>query len=211
MAHHDHPPTAALPATSKCPTENRCCARDGSVQQFWHQHRELLDDAWVEWDHSANRTTPVLDDSLIDEGLRTAVARAWEDPTKESGVRELLSEGGRPASFSFQFFDPDRLGALRSYLEDVWDAGIPLRPPYGIVLNRRGGAMLDARSEGHLGRTDVPDLLPRTVGHLHASDLAPGLPRGDGLRHAGLRLLHPLSTHHRHVDPPTLRRVIGDA
>ena len=34
-------------------------------------------------------------------------------------------------------------------MDRVADAGIPLRPPYGIVLNR-GGAMLDPRSEGYL-------------------------------------------------------------
>ena len=38
---------------------------------------------------------------------------------------------------------------MRSYLDNVADAEIPLRPPYGIVLNRHG-AMLDPRSEGYL-------------------------------------------------------------
>ena len=122
--------------------------RDASVQRFWHQHRDLLVDAWSEWDHSANRPTPVLDSSLIDERLRDAVTQAWENPTKESGVQDLLTEAA-PGVFSFQFFDPDRLADLRSYLDDVWNAGIPLRPPYGILLNR-GGAMLDPRSEGYL-------------------------------------------------------------
>ena len=48
-----------------------------------------------------------------------------------------------------QFFYPDKLNVLRDYLDRVIEADIPLRPPYGIVLNR-GGAMLDPRSEGYL-------------------------------------------------------------
>ena len=54
-----------------------------------------------------------------------------------------------PGVYRAQFFNVERLAALREYLDGVADAGIPLRPPYGIVLNR-GGAMLDPRSEGHL-------------------------------------------------------------
>ncbi len=130
------------------PDRQSMLQRDASVRHFWHQHRELLTGAWAEWDRTTNGAVSVLDASLIDERLRTAVTQAWEDPTKESSVRELLTEVS-PRVFAFQFFDPERLVVLRSYLEDVWDAGIPLRPPYGIVLNRRG-AMLDPRSEGHL-------------------------------------------------------------
>ena len=63
-------------------------------------------------------------------------------------MQDLLQEVA-PDVFQFQFFDPQRLADLRSYLESAWNAQIPLRPPYGIVLNRRG-AMLDRRSEGYL-------------------------------------------------------------
>ncbi|MEM7341916.1 MAG: 2OG-Fe(II) oxygenase [Actinomycetota bacterium] len=123
--------------------------RDRSVQAFWADNRQLLVDAWAEWD-ATNRApgTGVLDDSLIDPSLRQAVATAWADPDAEAGVSALMHEAA-PSVYSFQFFDPERLSDLRSYLESVWDAGIPLRPPYGIVLNRRG-AMLDLRSEGSL-------------------------------------------------------------
>ena len=54
-----------------------------------------------------------------------------------------------PNVYKAQFFDPERLKILRAYLDCVADADIPLRPPYGIALNR-GGAMLDPRSEGYL-------------------------------------------------------------
>ncbi|MEM8619753.1 MAG: 2OG-Fe(II) oxygenase family protein [Actinomycetota bacterium] len=120
--------------------------RDRSVAAFWADHRQLLRDAWADWD-SARHVE--LDDSvIIDPALRGAVASAWGDPTTESAVRNLVHEAA-PGVFSFQFFDPDRIATLRTYLGDVWDAGVPLRPPYGIVLNRQG-AMLDLRSDGSL-------------------------------------------------------------
>jgi hypothetical protein len=39
---------------------------------------------------------------------------------------------------------------LRAYLDKAADAGIPARPPYSIVLNRKG-FMIDPRSEGYMG------------------------------------------------------------
>lgn len=131
------------------PSREAMLRRDPSVQEFWTGNHDLLMDAWAEWEEVEAGPPAALDRSLLDPQLRTAVAAAWEDPTKESAVRELLHEDA-PGVFSFQFFDPERLADLRDYLEIVWDAGIPLRPPYGIVLNRRG-AMLDARSVGCLG------------------------------------------------------------
>ena len=130
------------------PSREAMLMRAPSVQQFWDENRDLLRDAWAEWE--ANETslfTP--DNSLLDARLRTAVKQAWEDPTQESAVRDLLQEVS-PDVFQFQFFDPRRLADLRDYLDAIADAGIPTRPPYGIVLNRRG-AMLDPRSEGYLG------------------------------------------------------------
>lgn len=130
------------------PSREESLRRDPSVRHFWETNKEMLVDAWREWEgKSGVRLTP--DTSLLDVRLRDAVLKAWEDPTKEEAVRELWSEVA-PGVFQCQFFEPDRLVELREYLEEVWDAEIPLRPPYGIVLNRRG-AMLDPRSEGFLG------------------------------------------------------------
>ena len=129
------------------PERQAMLRRDYSVSEFWNTTRDLLRDAWNEWDANATDLPP-LDESLIDAKLRTAIEAAWEDPSKESAVADLLTEAA-PGVYYFQFFDPERLEALRSYLEAAWDAEIPLRPPYGIVLNRKG-AMLDARSEGYL-------------------------------------------------------------
>lgn len=150
------PPWSAMTTTQldrvhdlAIPSREAMLRRDASVSNFWHQHRELLVEAWKEWDADKNGEAFDLGSSLIDPDLRAAVAAAWEDPAKEAGVRALLHEAA-PDVYSFQFFDPERLAHLRGYLERVWDADIPLRPPYGIVLNRRG-AMLDPRSEGHIG------------------------------------------------------------
>lgn len=123
--------------------------RDASVQRFWDDNRDLLRDAWAEWDAERGDRCFVPDDSLLDPKLRAAVRNAWDNPSTESAVRKLMDQAS-PDLFSFQFFDPERIADLRAYLEEIWDAQIPLRPPYGIVLNRRG-AMLDPRSVGCLG------------------------------------------------------------
>lgn len=129
------------------PDRESMLRRDPSVQRFWSENRDLLSDAWTEWD-TDRRGHFSPDSSLLDPELRRNVMRAWENPSTESSVRQLMEEVA-PDLFHFQFFDPERLAELRAYLEDVWDAQIPLRPPYGIVLNRRG-AMLDQRSDGYL-------------------------------------------------------------
>ena len=85
---------------------------------------------------------------MIAEGLRTSVEAAWADPSKEDAVRDQWEEVF-PGVYKAQFFDPEKLSILRKYMESVSNADIPLRPPYGISLNR-GGAMLDPRSEGYL-------------------------------------------------------------
>lgn len=129
------------------PTREAMLRRDPSVQRFWTENDDLLAKAWAEWDR--NDSLVQLDQSLVDPALRAAVDQAWQNPDHESLVEELLHQEA-PGVFSFQFFDPAQLERLRSYLDHGWDADIPIRPPYGIVLNRRG-AMLDPRSEGHLG------------------------------------------------------------
>ena len=130
------------------PSRDAMLSRDPSVQQFWDSNSNLLSDAWKEWEESQKDSLPPLDSSLLDKNLRNAVMQAWEDPSKELAIKDLLQEVA-PDVYQFQFFDPERLADLRGYLEGVWNAQIPLRPSYGIVLNRRG-AMLDRRSEGYL-------------------------------------------------------------
>jgi len=122
------------------PSREAMLYREPSVQQFWDKNRDLLGNAWKEWQESEKDSLFPLDSSLLDKSLRNAVMQAWQDPSKESAVQDLLQEVA-PDVFQFQFFDPQRLADLRGYLESAWNAQIPLRPPYGIVLNRRG-AML---------------------------------------------------------------------
>ena len=96
------------------PTRQAMLYREPAVQNFWINNTDLIANAWSE----------------------------WEDPSKELAVKALLHEVA-PDVFQFQFFDPERLAVLRGYLEQVLNSQIPMRPPYGIVLNRRG-AMLDS-------------------------------------------------------------------
>ncbi len=147
--------------------------RAPEVGQFWHDNQELFKDAWKEWEQA---NSSALDISIYDNRLRAAVERAWSDPATEGAVKELWEEVF-PGVYKTQFFDPDRLSVLRSYMDNVADAGIPLRPPYGISLNR-GGAMLDPRSEAHLGAPafqtfyrDLMDTYMRPVSRLLFPDV----------------------------------------
>jgi len=130
------------------PTREAMLQRAPSVQQFWQQNRDLFSEAWQQWEASENDGLTGLDSSLYDPALRSAVEQAWQDLTKESAVKDLWKEVF-PGVYEAQFFNLERLTVLRDYLSQVADAQIPLRPPYGISLNR-GGAMLDSRSEGYL-------------------------------------------------------------
>lgn len=133
--------------TVERPSREEMLQRTLSVQQFWDQNTEVFKEAWKEWEADTGLTS-VLDSSLYDPKLRAAVEQAWADPSKEGAVKDLWKEVF-PGVYKAQFFDPERLSVLRDYMEKVADAQIPLRPPYGISLNR-DGAMLDERSEGHL-------------------------------------------------------------
>jgi hypothetical protein len=130
------------------PSREAMLQRAQSVQQFWSGNQELLANAWNEWEAAEQVDGKSLNCSLLDAHLRKAVNAAWEDPSKELDVKSLWQQVA-PGVYTCQFFNPEQLGKLRAFLEKAWDAQIPLRPPYGIVLNRKG-AMLDARSEGHL-------------------------------------------------------------
>lgn len=157
------------------PSREEMLQRTPSVQQFWTQNKNLFQDAWKEWEVGDGQK-PMLDSSLYDAALRDAVEQAWKDPTKEIAVKDLWNEVF-PGVYEAQFFDPDRLSVLRDYLEDVADADIPLRPPYGISLNR-GGAMLDSRSEGYLAAPnfqafyrDLMDAYMRPISRLLFPDI----------------------------------------
>jgi hypothetical protein len=130
------------------PSREEMLNRDFSVQQFWSHNRDLFENAWSEWQAENEAKLPQLDSSVFDPKLREAVEKAWADPTTEGAVKDLWEEVF-PGVYRAQFFNVERLAALREYLDSIADADIPLRPPYGIVLNR-GGAMLDPRSEGYL-------------------------------------------------------------
>lgn len=157
------------------PTREEMLQRTPSVQQFWDKNHDLFQEAWKEWE-GTGAPKPVLDSSLYDPKLRTAIEQAWQDPSKETAVRDLWKEVF-PGVYEAQFFDPERLSVLRDYLESVADADIPLRPPYGISLNR-GGAMLDKRSEGYLAAPnfqtfyqDLMDVYMRPISRLLFPDI----------------------------------------
>lgn len=128
------------------PTRAEMLARAPSVQRFWSENAALFQSAWAEWEAANPALT--LDHGLFAPALRAAVEAAWAEPEREIALRDLWREVF-PGVYEAQFFDPERIADLRAYMEAVAEAGIPLRPPYGIVLNR-GGAMLDPRSEGYL-------------------------------------------------------------
>ncbi|EAQ65853.1 hypothetical protein MED121_01540 [Marinomonas sp. MED121] len=130
------------------PSRQEMLSRSPLVERFWNQNRNLLSEAWKEWERLNKDKLPVLDDSVIDEKLRNAVNQAWADPTTESNVSDLWEEVA-PGVYLAQFFDKKNVAILRGFLEEIANADIPLRPPYGISLNRYG-AMLDPRSDGYL-------------------------------------------------------------
>ncbi len=130
------------------PSRNAILQRHPSVHTFWNQNRALFQEAWAEWETTDDGKAVALDEKLYDDKLRAAVTQAWKEPEQESAVRDLWEEVF-PGVYKTQFFDPDRLSVLRTYMDKTACADIPLRPPYGISLNR-GGAMLDRRSEGYL-------------------------------------------------------------
>lgn len=145
----------ALARTLKLPSREAMLYRDPSVSRFWSHNRQLLCDAWGEWEGSQQSELVKPNDSLLDSNLRDAVEAAWDDPTTEVNVKKLWKEVSSGV-FECQFFDPARLGDLREYLDNVQEANIPLRPPHGIALNRFG-AMFDKRSEGFLAAPGFQD------------------------------------------------------
>jgi len=71
------------------PTREAMLQRSPSVQQFWLQNRDLLAEAWEQWEACESDGSNNLDNSLYDTTLRSAVELAWKDPIKEEGVKNL--------------------------------------------------------------------------------------------------------------------------
>jgi len=137
-----------LARTVARPTREAMLERHPSVNAFWNENETIFAKAWKEWEAGGGDDKILLDRSLYAPKLREAIEQAWAKPDEEMAVKDLWTEVF-PGVYKAQFFDSERLADLRAYLDRVADADIPLRPPYGIVLNR-GGAMLDPRSEGYL-------------------------------------------------------------
>ena len=135
------------------PSRDETLKRAPSVQRYWDINHLLLENAWHEWDEQNEQLAEWVTENLISEPLRNAVTLAWEDPAKEQAVANLWEEVLHGV-YQAQLFDVEKLHLLRAYLDGVADAGIPLRPPYGIALYRNGG-MLDASSERVLGCTYI--------------------------------------------------------
>ena len=145
------------------PTREAMLDRHPSVHAFWNNNEAVFENAWKEWEASGETHDIILDRSLYAPELRQAIERSWANTDEENTVQDLWTEVF-PGVYKAQFFDPDRLSDLRAYMNHVADAGIPVRPPYGIVLNR-GGAMLDPRSEGYLAAPGFQDFYRDLMDH----------------------------------------------
>lgn len=130
------------------PSRGEMLQRSPSVNRFWDENEKVFESAWGEWEKAGNLKGLTLDRSLYAPELRKAVEGAWGNPAQETLVKDLWTEVF-PDVYEAQFFDPAKLSDLRTFLDRAADADIPMRPPYGLVLNR-GGAMLDPRSQGYL-------------------------------------------------------------
>lgn len=143
------------------PERNKVLVRDYSVQNFWDQNGDLLVEAWKEWDADNNKLPEP--GSLIDTTLREKVDRAWQNPETEQQLNELIHEVS-PGVYEFQLFAPEKIEVLRKFPDRVGQSQIPVRPPYGIVLNRKG-AMLDKRSVGYLAAPSFQALYQQILDH----------------------------------------------
>ncbi len=143
------------------PSREAVLNRDPSVSAFWLKNQELLVNAWHEWEEVNGDQAGVLDESLLDKKLFKAINAAWSNPILETEVKKLWTKVSYGV-YQCQFFDPDQLRYLRGYLTEVQAAEIPLRPPYGIALNRFG-AMLDQRSEGYVATPKFQDFYSKLM------------------------------------------------
>lgn len=82
------------------PSREAMLNRDVSVQAFWDNNRQLLKDAWLEWDKNETMGLKLPDESLLDSNLRNAVQQAWTNPENETLLIDLLHEVSQ-GCFSF--------------------------------------------------------------------------------------------------------------
>lgn len=140
------------------PSREEMLRRDSSVYAFWDENDELLEDAWKEWQASDGvaLSLPKLDSSLIHPKLRSVIEKIWEIVEKDDVdqvetqahlLKDLFQEVA-PGVYSIQFFDLEKIHIIRQWFDAAAESGIPIRPPYGIVLNRKG-FMMDPRSVGY--------------------------------------------------------------
>ncbi|MGY8872308.1 MAG: hypothetical protein ACKVJE_17880 [Pseudomonadales bacterium] len=130
------------------PSREATLYRAIAVEDFWQKNRLSLIQAWTEWEQTEGAELAQLDESLINKDLERALNQAWHNPSKEDEVKKLW-EPVAQGVFKAQVFDPEKLNALRDYMDAAMNAKIPIKQPYGIVLNRNG-AMLDKRTNGYL-------------------------------------------------------------
>ena len=132
----------------KRPSREEVLRRDIKVRNFWLKNKETLVAAWNEWENEKENQLQVPVENLVDTQMKNCFEKAWENVELETEIDNLVTEVS-PGVFIFNFFNLNELKQLNEYLTKIENANIPIRPPYGIVLNRKG-AMLDPRSEGYL-------------------------------------------------------------
>lgn len=128
------------------PNRQDILARTKQAVEFWHHNNRLLVQAWKEWELGVNEIAPPLE-FIVSAPLMQALHKARRGNNEIEGLKNLWQEV-LPGVYRAQLFDPARLAELRDYMSRASKAGIPMRAPCGIALNRFG-AMLDQRSEGY--------------------------------------------------------------
>ena len=166
------------------PSRDAVLRRDMSVYDFWNTNEALLEDAWKEWQETdpVAKTLPPLDASLIHPTVRQAVEAIWiikenHDVNKETSdddtimaeqiesleqtLKGLWKEVA-PGVYAAQFLDLSQIHKLQAWFEAAAESGIPVRPPYGIVLNRKG-FMMDERSVGFWAAPAIQEFYQRIL------------------------------------------------
>lgn len=152
--------TLSTPALDKAralsvPSREEVLRRDQSVYNFWNHNEDLLEEAWKEWQTTEDyKALPKLDDSLIHPKLREVVDTIWRSVNAGEFDQVATEELVAPGVYSAQFLDLSKVNILRQWFDAAAASGIPIRPPYGIVLNRKG-FMMDPRSVGYWAAPDV--------------------------------------------------------
>ena len=75
------------------PSREAMLHRDPSVNRFWNDNEQTFEAAWTEWENDNGHAGITLDSSLYAPELRHAIEQAWEDPAKETNVKDLWTNG----------------------------------------------------------------------------------------------------------------------